>query len=428
MVDIGFIDVGTKANQITLDAQSKTLISVSTETTNCINAISANKQRIVAVGDGGTILEYDTKTDTFKKHPQSETITTNHLWHIDISVGNGVAVGAGFTILDFDNSTDTFTHKSISGSYPDVNLTYAWAVYSVYGVLYDIYVGFDKNTEKGCIYTYNGTLEKVLESPAPLHALITLDLKNFIVVGYGGQIWKSTDYGRTWTRVPTPYTDRFYGVAGVSWDSIWITSLDGNIYKYNFYTDEIKLVKKVGIALYEIWTISTNDIYIVGAIGTLLHYDGVDWHRIPTGTVVGFTSFYAIEENKYYIGGAGGYIYRFYSKAYPSILIDSLGNITGTDNNPLSVKTKRATSMSTTVYTVTAASGGTQIATANPDRSSLLIQNIGTGDIYLKEIALQSGEGIRIKPDASYDTEYVGSIWAYAVSSGDRVVVSEEAY
>ena len=84
--------------------------------------------------------------------------------------------------------------------------------------------------------------------------------------------------------------------------------------------------------------------------------------------------------------------------------------------------------MSTSVYTVTAASGGTQIVSQNTNRKSLLVQNIGSGDIYLKETALQSGEGIKVVPNGSYTTNtYVGDLWAYAVISGDKVVVNEEA-
>ena len=87
-----------------------------------------------------------------------------------------------------------------------------------------------------------------------------------------------------------------------------------------------------------------------------------------------------------------------------------------------------ATTMSTSVYTVTAASGGTQIATTNTNRKSLIVQNIGVGDIYIKESPLQSGEGIKILSDGSYATNtYVGELWAYATTSGDKVVVSEEA-
>lgn len=88
---------------------------------------------------------------------------------------------------------------------------------------------------------------------------------------------------------------------------------------------------------------------------------------------------------------------------------------------------KKATTMSTTIYRVTAESGGTQIATINTARQSILIQSLD-GDIYIKESPLQSGEGIKIIQNGGYTTDkYVGGIWAYAVISGNKVVVSEEA-
>jgi len=91
-------------------------------------------------------------------------------------------------------------------------------------------------------------------------------------------------------------------------------------------------------------------------------------------------------------------------------------------------RTVRATSMSTTVHTITAASGGTKIAEYNEDRAEILIQSIAlSGDIYIKETPLQSGEGIKIMQKGSYTTDkYVGELWAIAVVSGDKVIVSEE--
>lgn len=490
MVEIQFIDVGRKASQLTLDVQNKLLASIPTETSQSLDCVcSDTKNNVFAVGWSGTILKYDATQDKFVLHPQSGTITTEDLHYIDISVGNGVAVGDKFTVLFYDSSTENFALHSLNGYDTNVNLYGVWPIYSVYGVLLDFYWGKDTTNNHGVLYSFDGTtVTKAIDTnKGAIHGFFTLNLKDCLAVGYGGGIYKSTDYGYTWTEVETNVTDNFFTVYGLSYDEIWIGTTNGKIYKYNFNTDELKLVASGYPAITCIGGSAKNDLYAVGGTGLVLHFDGERWEQLPSGTIVGFNFIMVVEENKIYIVGANGAAYRFYGKAYPSLLIDNTGETIGTVSKPLhsairgyypasgdyrpiavnasgeisihatvadivtakiSGETVRAeqygtwgvqvsgevmtrtvaTTMSTAVYTVTAASGGTQIATQNTDRKSLLVQNIGTGDIYLKESALQSGEGIKIAAGGSYTTNaYVGDLWAYAVTSGDKVVVNEEA-
>ena len=132
----------------------------------------------------------------------------------------------------------------------------------------------------------------------------------------------------------------------------------------------------------------------------------------------------------YYDEFASGYYTRYPRRQIVGYEATSkeLRSIVVTSSGEVKVDTAKATSMSTTIYTVTAASGGTQIATANPKRKSIIVQNLAGNDIYIKESALQSGEGLKVKVDGSFSSEtYVGDLWAYAVVSGNKVVVMEEA-
>jgi len=430
MVEVRFIDIGRKANQLTLDIQNKLLMSVKTETSKTLTSICSDlENNILAVGCEGTILKYDVTQDKFVLHPQSGVITTKDLFHIDNSLGDGVAVGDDFTVLYYNKSTDTFSPHTLNGYDTNIWLLQSWPVYTIYGVLIDIYIGKDKTNDHGVLYTYDGTtVTKALDtSRGTLRCLYTTNFKDYVVVGHGGGIYKSTDYGNTWTEVDTRITDEnFITVHGLSYDELWIGTSAGKIYKYNFYTDRLKLVASGYPQINCINGNAKNDLYAVGNIGLFLHYDGKKWEQLPSGTVIGFSYMLILEENKIYIVGANGAVYRFYGKAYPSLFIDNVGETIGTAAKPLHVRTT-ATTMSTSVYTVTAASGGTQIVSQNTNRKSLLVQNIGSGDIYLKETALQSGEGIKVVPDGSYTTNtYVGDLWAYAVISGDKVVVNEE--
>jgi len=568
MVEIQFIDVGRKANQLTLDTQNKLLTSIPTETSQSLDCVTSDtKNNVLAVGWSGTILKYDATQDKFVLHPQSGSITTEDLHYIDTSVGNGVAVGDKFTVLYYDSSTETFSLHALNGYDTNVNLYGAYPVRTVYGTLLDFYWGKDTTNNHGVLYIYDGTtITKVIDTnKGAIHGFFTLNLKDCLAIGYGGGIYKSTDYGYTWTEVETDVTDNFFTVYGLSYDEIWIGTTNGKIYKYNFNTDKLKLIASGYTMVTCIGGSAKNDLYAVGGAGLFLHFDGKRWEQLPSGTIAGLNFIMVVEENKIYVVGANGTAYRFYGKAYPSVLIDNTGETIGTIAKPLHsaikgyypasgdyrpiavnasgeisihatvadivtakisgetvlisgqpvtvisgqldittdisgqpvtisgdiVKAEQygawgvqvsgavivsgdlaatvsgnivrseqygtwgvqvsgavqvsgevvahvsgetviartiATTMSTSVYTVTAASGGTQIATQNTDRKSLLVQNIGTGDIYLKESALQSGEGIKILAGGSYTTNtYVGDLWAYATTSGDKVVVNEEA-
>lgn len=92
------------------------------------------------------------------------------------------------------------------------------------------------------------------------------------------------------------------------------------------------------------------------------------------------------------------------------------------------IRVGMATAMSTTIYMVTGASGGEQIAATNWNRESIIVQNLGAADIHTKEIALQSGEGLKIASDGSWDSDtYRGAIWAIANTSGNDACVQEES-
>ena len=265
-------------------------------------------------------------------------------YYIDISIGDGLAIGDHFTILDYDSSTDTFTPKSISGKYSNIRLLSTLFPYTAWGLLTDIYVGGDPDTKTGAIYLWNGgNVTKALETKGILTALFTQDWKHHIAIGYKGAMAISNDWGYTWQEVDSGVSDSLIDIGGTSLNELWIISGEGNIYKAKFYVDtdnnlvldNMKLYKKAGTSLSRLWFNDRNDGYAVGANGTLLHWDGISWSELPTGTAIGFTAIYGLEENKFFIVGHGGYVFKYYSKAYPSLLIDNQGNITGTKTNPL---------------------------------------------------------------------------------------------
>jgi len=407
MVEVQFIDVGRKANQLTLDIQNKLLISIPTETTEGLNCVcSDTKNNIFAVGLSGTILKYDATQDKFVLHPQSGTITTNNLWYIDTSVGDGLAVGDKFTVLQYNSSTGVFSFHTINGYDTNIRLFGVMPFRTIYGALYDIYIGRDMSNNHGVIYIYDGiTVTKVVDTDkGAIHSLFTLDAKNYIAVGLGGGIFKSIDYGATWTEIETGLTDSFYAAYGLSYDEIWIGTLEGKIYKYNFYTDELKLIASGYPQITCIGGSAKNDLYAVGAAGLLLHYDGNRWEQLPSGTVVGFNYITVVEENKIYVVGVNGTAYRFYGKAYPSVLIDNVGDIIGIISKPLHSAIKG-------YYP---ASGDYRPIAVNAS-GELSIHTTVSGEIVRAEI---SGEVVKSEQYGTWGVQVSGAV----IVSGDLTV------
>jgi len=412
MVSLSHIDRSRKAKQLTLDIQNKTLIGVNSATTKNLTYLSGHGNKYIAVGEDGTILKYNPQSDSFDLHSQSGIITTDNLVFIDISLGDGIAVGYKFTVLDYTQSTDTFTPNAINGYDTDVNLYMVTFPYTAFGVFYDIYVGEDTATGNGVIYNYDGgaTPSKVFETEkGRITSLATLDWINYVAVGHGGGIYKSSDFGHTWTEVDTGVVDNFNDISGVTSSEFWLVTVDGKIYKFNAETDELTLVTDFDILLTRVWMLDVNDGYAVGSNGALIHYDGEIWSAIPTGTMIAFNGIYGLEHNKFYLVCSGGYIFRFYNMAYPSVNIDATGDVLdyrrmakNTIVNALEIRDTNAHDIDT----------DTEIMSANMSLySHCTIKVINTLD---KDISVQVMGNF---DDSTTNAETVGS--AFTVASGD---------
>jgi len=93
-----------------------------------------------------------------------------------------------------------------------------------------------------------------------------------------------------------------------------------------------------------------------------------------------------------------------------------------------SIRTGMATNMSSSIISITGASGGQQVISTNNDRESVIIQNQGAADMHFKESTLQSGEGLKVASDGTWKSEtYRGILWGIANSSGNNICVQEES-
>ena len=59
-----------------------------------------------------------------------------------------------------------------------------------------------------------------------------------------------------------------------------------------------------------VWGTSPTDIYVAGAGGTVLHYDGTKWSRKETGTGVNLLNVFGVG-NDVYVSGFSGAILHY---------------------------------------------------------------------------------------------------------------------
>jgi photosystem II stability/assembly factor-like uncharacterized protein len=139
-------------------------------------------------------------------------------------------------------------------------------------------------------------------------------------VNYSGRVWRSTDYGRTWTMTPTAPSGRVYGLAihpddpGVAYaaalDSCWKTTDAGQTWRRiggGYYLSDVCLFPR-----------QPDTVIVAGRYGVALTTNaGQTWQPMSTGLgVTAVTCLEAVEDNaetRLYAGtgGAGVYVYSF---------------------------------------------------------------------------------------------------------------------
>lgn len=111
---------------------------------------------------------------------------------------------------------------------------------------------------------------------------------SFYTVGAGGLILQLDPVGKTFTRHATPATPTLFGIWGAAADNLWAVGGDdqsqGVLWHYDGKTwsavDVSGLIPDGVPTLYKVWGRSASDVYVVGDIGTILHYDGVQWSLV----------------------------------------------------------------------------------------------------------------------------------------------------
>ena len=118
-------------------------------------------------------------------------------------------------------------------------------------------------------------------------------------IAYNGVQWNGIDWKQK--KISVMYsgsliTPLLYGVYAFSATEIWFSSGvpikgDGNNWSQYHLFDMGVLSQNDGY-LTKIWGTSSSDLFYVGTLGTIAHYDGNYWRRVETGTDINFRDIY----------------------------------------------------------------------------------------------------------------------------------------
>ncbi len=117
----------------------------------------------------------------------------------------------------------------------------------------------------------------------------------FFMAGAGGLVLRFDSGTGAFERFDTPGDDIGFGVWAADNDQAWVVGGDldnedagGFIWRFDGNTWAVQNLSNVlpdGVpTLYKVWGRSADDVYAVGRLGVVLHFDGTDWSLVETDT------------------------------------------------------------------------------------------------------------------------------------------------
>ncbi len=181
--------------------------------------------KIIAVGERGHILISRDNGNTWKQVITPTRATLNSIFFSDEKFG--WAVGHSGVILDSNNGGETWSQLST----PNPETTYMDAYFSNEweGVIVGSYGDFGLTHDAGV------TIEKEWLNDYDLHyhAVTRSPNGTLYIVGEAGQIFKSTNKGKSWTQLESPYNGSFFGVLCLDDKNLIVFGLRGHVFRSN---------------------------------------------------------------------------------------------------------------------------------------------------------------------------------------------------
>lgn len=120
--------------------------------------------------------------------------------------------------------------------------------------------------------------------------------------------------GNLWETVPSNLQMYLYGIYGFSANQIWVVG-NGNYHwggaafwdgvkftEFKFDADKPEYADTIH-ALHAIWGSAPNDVWAVGGSGTIIHWNGETWRKVPSPTKLYLYDIWGVSHNDIYAVG-----------------------------------------------------------------------------------------------------------------------------
>jgi photosystem II stability/assembly factor-like uncharacterized protein len=190
-----------------------------------LDGVRAPGNRIVVVGERGTILQSANSGQTWQPAVSGTTTTLTGVTFAPDSP-QGWAVGHDALILATTDGGATwikqYQGESLQDSFLDVLALDAQRVLAVgaYGL-------FLATSDGGKTWSRH----KVIDEDAHLNRLSRSPSGTLYLAGEQGTLLRSTDQGTTWTKIPAPYDGSFYGVLALDRHTLLAHGLRGRVFR-----------------------------------------------------------------------------------------------------------------------------------------------------------------------------------------------------
>lgn len=126
-----------------------------------------------------------------------------------------------------------------------------------------------------------------------LNAIVKLADGKLLVVGESGTLAKSTDSGKTWSKIASPYKGSYFGAVQAKDGSVVIYGMRGRIYRADAGLSKFDLVENKSVAtLMGSTMLPDGAVALAGLAGTLMisRDNGVTFHKQDTGSTKAYSS------------------------------------------------------------------------------------------------------------------------------------------
>jgi photosystem II stability/assembly factor-like uncharacterized protein len=258
--------------------------------------------RVVAVGDRGYIVLSDDNGKTWRraKSPAAPLLTAVEF----LDAQHGWAVGHDSVILASADGGETWVQQFAAPAeqrplldviFIDRNIGYAIGAYGA----------FLETADGGKSWNPR----KVIEDDKHLNAFVRLSADRLVILGEAGTILLSSDAGRTWGAVPSPYKGSLFGGVVADDGSVVAFGLRGRIFRSTDSGKTWKAVDNASVAtLMGGSKLPDGALVIAGAGGTVLvsRDNGQSFQPLPTGSTKAFSKAVLGSANTVIVFGEAG--------------------------------------------------------------------------------------------------------------------------